>query len=1484
MNGGAGRERRREDSIGLALAATAKRGFDLVHPLDDPDFVAKFLAAFLPPETDNLLHSTDGDDGASVLMTTEASEPISVSLPPRSGLALFAAELWDADRKQFTEVTLAFDTMSDIDLVLTPFAEQVLPLEGGLQVKGVNRSSSTLSRCGVATIRLGSTATATKVQLSCIVADGTTGDALREFGIQILLSAWTGRQLGITLSDLSALRTPWKLLPKLSQAVSPSAVKRFIRSGGLVDKDFVSSQFPSSELGNELAVDGSDRNEVAPMRNNSKKKVRQTGASSSVAISDTNFATVCLSETVARTFMRRCNDNPFPNKQYSIDDIAIGVRADEAALAKWRGLRQQSGLPTIPGMRAGGKLSIKEAVQVYDLLVKHKEAFGTTVFPKQNEAPPVVVELLPGVKPSHTPPPLSTPKAQKLMLYRYYQLLKAHNAVEPADQSPWCYRLHLTTKGSVDEAGIPEKVRPTDDARRVNAKVAKVKVNVSDGMRELERASRECYAALSTDALSAFSGFSIHPDSRNLFTFYVPVGPEPNDRWVKVRRTRLPFGFTNSPFIMLDYFQKMVGSMKPTTRERLATFYDDFALLAPESVDNETSFSQLLQMMGDFFMACRRFGVQLSPPKTSVGLKEFEFYGFKVRGDGSSTLSEKQLQKIKDLQPPTTTAEVLSLQGLLTQFRKFCPSFSDLSAEISDLTKKGVRFEWGPAQDKAFRAIKKRLLDSCAAYAPNWAYPLTLACDASEKAVAGHLYQMIDGKMFNIGFYSRKLTATEKKLHIYFKETLAILYSVQQVKIIAASSPFKLRVLTDHQSLKYMLTSEKGALSAWHLAQLADVDYFIEYVKGENNTADFWSRYQVDDEQSLSSKGMLNALSLLLTNLGEQHRSDPLLWLAVPKKSELLCRRLVQTWRQPRGAKTLYHGGVNNDEHLRASWDFAILCPQPKFCLDVGALLLKLDRPFALLMPMDLLIHVPRDHDNGRLAAEVVQKLRKCAFLALPSANKIWVINGAVVKNAVCLVSPSTLMATTLLTTEAVQEMNLPTLQIHLRRRGMATVGDLNELRQRLLQVVSDEETTLGESGITEYPAEAVLRRLGDVAEWARLQDDGDAGDHGLRRVRDGILMYAPPGENPRLVVPTDKRHDVMELVHVELGHGVHTLLRELKRTFYWPKMSHDVKQFLAECQVCKRVKDRVIHQHALHRPRAYFTPRSHYSLDLKTVGLGPKAEQALVVVDRFSSYAIMSRLPSKKAVDVIDKLKRHVIFQFGAIEELATDSAPCFRAKEFHAWAKQQGIAIVPQLAFNHTAAASAERFWQFYEAQIRANAHLFPGNETLDAMITFAWNTQIKDSQFSPFEIQFGGPAVTTAVRFAMGERDAREPSEDERRALVMSIHKSAEAIRQITARRTNLRRLLSAVAANKVGIHLKPLDVGTRVLVFTERSGAAAKSRAGPPRNKYFHDTWTSPGKIIRRIGNTGYAVKPDHTNRILYRHRKHLRMLYPSRGSQ
>ena len=973
------------------------------------------------------------------------SDVVSVRNLKRGGVALFAAEMLNVQTKKFENTTLAFDTMSDVDIVTEPFVDNTISLNEGLRVNGVNGATTTLSACGRATIRLKLWGEWKLVQLSCMVAEGATKTTLHGFGVQLLLSAWIGKQLGIKLGALSQLRTPVGLLPRLSQAVDAGAVKKFLQSGGVLDSG-QQLQWRRMKTLRSISVDTEgQRDDTAAVL--SGGSVADSSDRTHVTVPTDESATACLSEGVAKTFMERCQDNPFPDKKYSLDDIKIGVRLDESALAQWRDTRRRRGLPTLPGICSGGKLTTNEALRVYEMLSKHRNAFGMTVFPKQNKAPPVVVELLPGVKPSHTPPPLATPKSQKRMLYCYYQLMEKHQAIEPADQSPWCYRLHLTTKGAVDEQGIPEKVRPTDDARRLNAKVARVKVNVSDGMHELERASRVCYAAFSTDALSAYSGFVIHPNSRNFFTFYVPSGPGANDRWIKVRRKRLPFGYSNSPFVMLDYFQKMVATMSETTRDRLSAFYDDFALLSPEG-DDVTAFEQLLVIMDDFLTACETFGVQLSPPKTSVGLKEFDFYGFRVRGDGSSTLSERQLEKIRGLQPPRSTAEVLSLQGLLTQFRKFCPDFSDLSSSITDLTKKGVRFDWGVQQDRAFQKIKQRLLDSCANYSPDWGYPLTLACDASDRAVAGHLYQEIGGKRYNIGFYSRKLTSTEKKLHIYFRESLAILYAVQQVKIIAASSPFKLRVLTDHHSLKYMMTTEKGALSAWHLAQLADVDFTIDYVKGEDNSSDFWSRYQLDDEDTLSAKGMLSAMVLLITNLGEQHRGDKVIWLSVPRKNELACRRYVQTWRRPKGVKSLYSGGVNNDDHLKAAWDFAILCPQPKVCLDVCATLLKLNRQFALLLPMDLLVHVPRDHADGSLAAEVVKELRSCSFLALPAANRIWVVRGATITNAVSLISAADVVATVLLTTESVQAMNLATLKIHLRRRGMATVGELEDLRR----------------------------------------------------------------------------------------------------------------------------------------------------------------------------------------------------------------------------------------------------------------------------------------------------------------------------------------------------------------------------------------------------------------------------------------------------
>ena len=134
--------------------------------------------------------------------------------------------------KKFENTTLAFDTMSDVDIVTEPFVDNTISLNEGLRVNGVNGATTTLSACGRATIRLKLWGEWKLVQLSCMVAEGATKTTLHGFGVQLLLSAWIGKRLGIKLGALSQLRTPVGLLPRLSQAVDAGAVKKFLQSGG----------------------------------------------------------------------------------------------------------------------------------------------------------------------------------------------------------------------------------------------------------------------------------------------------------------------------------------------------------------------------------------------------------------------------------------------------------------------------------------------------------------------------------------------------------------------------------------------------------------------------------------------------------------------------------------------------------------------------------------------------------------------------------------------------------------------------------------------------------------------------------------------------------------------------------------------------------------------------------------------------------------------------------------------------------------------------------------------------------------------------------------------------------------------------------------------------------------------------------------------------------------------------------------------------
>jgi hypothetical protein len=96
--------------------------------------------------------------------------------------------------------------------------------------------------------------------------------------------------------------------------------------------------------------------------------------------------------------------------------------------------------------------------------------------------------------------------------------------------------------------------------------------------------------------------------------------------------------------------------------------------------------------------------------------------------------------------------------------------FSTIVAPLHELTKNGVSFHWGPAQQQAFDALKSKLTQALLLQLPDFDKTFELECDASRIGIEGVLIQ--GGKL--VAFFSEKLHGPILNYSTYDKELYAL--------------------------------------------------------------------------------------------------------------------------------------------------------------------------------------------------------------------------------------------------------------------------------------------------------------------------------------------------------------------------------------------------------------------------------------------------------------------------------------------------------------------------------------------------------------------------------------------------------------------------------------------------------------------------------------------------------------------------------------
>ena len=102
--------------------------------------------------------------------------------------------------------------------------------------------------------------------------------------------------------------------------------------------------------------------------------------------------------------------------------------------------------------------------------------------------------------------------------------------------------------------------------------------------------------------------------------------------------------------------------------------------------------------------------------------------------------------------------------------------YAKVASPLIALTQKAAVFKWGAEEQRAFEALKGRLVSAPILGYPDMQEKFILDTDVSKCAIGAVLSQVQDGKEVVIAYGSRRLTKSERNYCVTRQELLAIVW------------------------------------------------------------------------------------------------------------------------------------------------------------------------------------------------------------------------------------------------------------------------------------------------------------------------------------------------------------------------------------------------------------------------------------------------------------------------------------------------------------------------------------------------------------------------------------------------------------------------------------------------------------------------------------------------------------------------------------
>lgn len=319
----------------------------------------------------------------------------------------------------------------------------------------------------------------------------------------------------------------------------------------------------------------------------------------------------------------------------------------------------------------------------------------------------------------------------------------------------------------------------------------------------------------------------------------------------------MPFGLRNAS----QTFQRFMDSIFRDLN--FVIVYIDDILIASKDEEEHKHHLKIV------FERLQKNGLTINLNKCALGKTELIFLGYTISADGYKPPKER-INAIVDYPKPETIVDLRRFLGLVNFYRRCVPDLAELQVPLNDFLKDSKKNDrrpipWYPEAVNAFELCKKSIAKATlnTFLLPN--SPLRLTTDASNTSIGASLEQQENNVWKPVGFFSRKLTTTEKKYSTYDRELLAIFAAIKFFEHILDSRNFVIR--TDHRPLTYTFKRNSDKISERQLRQLDYISQFsteIVYLKGGDNVvADALSRIeeisQIEMPKVLSAQEIFSA-------------------------------------------------------------------------------------------------------------------------------------------------------------------------------------------------------------------------------------------------------------------------------------------------------------------------------------------------------------------------------------------------------------------------------------------------------------------------------------------------------------------------------------------------------------------------------------------------------------------------------------------------